>query len=246
MLRTLALLAIVGTAAGQDRVYPTLRLPARLDGEAGQDIAITAETNGRLVRWLCQDDPHALRPGGDKGTVARFASPGNYRVWAWTAVGDFPSSAQFVYLVIRPAGPTPPDPPPVPPTPPNPPPPPSLPTPPTPVDPWAAELQAAYGSDPGDPADKAKKKAALSGFYAAMADHVANEEIKTVGDLLSDYTKAKAALKLDAGIPATRRAAGLKAADAIPADPETPLDKPLRDKIANAFTRLALSLDQVK
>lgn len=248
------IVAAIESARGDDPTiwkapkYPAIKLPERISGEVGKPIAITADANGPYVRWLCQDDPKALRAAGDKGVIATFSKPGNYRVWGWTALENRPSSAAFTYVVVRPADPSPePTPPPDPGPGPGPSPPePIPPAPPDIVDPWAAELKKAFDGDLGSPADKAKWVGALGGFYAAMAEHVRKPAVKTVGDLLADYRAAQPSLLPDGSLMNVRRACGAKVAEVGATDPEATLSDDLRSKFANVFTRLALSLEVVK
>lgn len=249
MSPTLLLAVVLFGQVDAGRVYPTLKVPSQVSGEAGQPIAITGETNGTFVRFLCPDDAHAVKAAGDKGCVFTTAKAGRYRVYAWTCLADWPTNAQLVWVVVRNPDTEPdppPQPPPVPPIPPPEPPPPEPKPPAPPADPWVVELQKAFDQDAGQATDKAKWKAALGGFYAAMHEHVAKAEIKTVADLLSDYRAAQPALLPDGVLMAVRRLCGAKVAGVAPTDPDSPLDKPLRDKFAAVFSRLALTLDQVK
>jgi hypothetical protein len=107
-------------------------------------------------------------------------------------------------ITVTIGGPAPPNPPgPTPPTPP---------VPPGPVDPFVAKLQAAFDKDTSDAAKKAEWKTALRGFYAAMADHVKDKGVTTIGDLLGDYRAAMPTLLPEGSIVELRRVCGLEVA----------------------------------
>jgi hypothetical protein len=229
---------------------PTIKLPAEVRGEPGDWITVTAETNGKSVRWVPFAKELKLFPPGllreSKTAVVVCNRPGRHRLLAYTAAGDEPSDPAIVVIVIEgPVPPPPPEPPgPTPPgpSPPGPTPPPTPPIPPGPVDPLTQRLQAALAGDPGTVADKAKYAAALSGFYAAMAKHVGEGSVATVGDLLSDYRAAIPSILPDGAIPATRKAAGAEVAVLAGDDTEKSIDPALRAKFVDLFNKLAAAL----
>ena len=245
-LPTLLALIVAFPAIAADP--PSLKLPAAITGDVGDWITVTAETNGTTVRWVPFSKELKLFPTqllkDTKTAVVLCNKPGKHRLLAYTAVGDVPSDPAVVEITI--AGPVPPDPPS--PTPPGPgpgpgpsPPGPTPPIPPGPVDPLAQRIQAALAIDGGTVADKAKYAAALSGFYAAMADHV-KSGVPTVGDLLSDYRNAIPAVLPADAIPGTRKAAGAEVAAVAGDDTEKPIDAALKAKFVDLFTRLAAAL----
>lgn len=241
MPQTLSMIVALAMAVSVTADPPTLKLPAEVRGEPGDPIAITAETTGKLVRWVPVDRALKLFPAGllcdKKATVVWANKPGRYRLLAYTALGDEPSEPAIVTIVIEGAAP------PIPPEPPAPgPSPPPGPTPPGPVDPLTKKIRDALASDPGAPAEKAKHAAALAGFYIAMADHV-KAGIPTVGDLLSDYRAAIPSVLPDSAIPATRKAAGAEVAAIAGDDAEKSIDGTLKAKFVDLFTKLAKALE---
>jgi hypothetical protein len=113
-------------AAGLAQAQPPISVPPRVDGGVAAFIEVKAETAGKLVRWRAVDPglnvfpAHLLRV--TTSTVVSAAQPGQYRLWAWTAIDGVPSEAVECVVVVGAAPPTPPGPTPPGPTPPQPPP----------------------------------------------------------------------------------------------------------------------------
>lgn len=122
---------------------PSLTLPATVEGNAGEFLKVTADTNGDHVRWVSMDKGLAVFPGemlkDSTSTVVLSTTGGQYRLLAYTALADVPSDPVICMVVVH--GPQPPPAPiPVPPAPgpapapaPAPIPPPPAPTPPQPT-----------------------------------------------------------------------------------------------------------------
>lgn len=98
---------------------PTVKLPALVTGEPGDFISVKSESNGKAIRWFTADSALKLFPTDllrdTKTAVVIGKTPGEYRLYAYTALADVPSEPASVRVVIN--GPAPP---PVPPTPPGP------------------------------------------------------------------------------------------------------------------------------
>lgn len=228
----LALVALPLTAAADD-LPPPLRV-ADVRAAVGDWIVLRADTEGRIVRWKAIDRGLRLAPPelalrDPKVTLATASRPGKFRVVCVTAKGDVPSGVVEFVVTVEPDGPDPPAPPTPPPEP-------------EPVDPLQRTIREALTSDPGDPAKKREYAAALAGFYAAMAKHVAADQVATVGDLLSDYRSAIPAVLPEGAIPGTREACGKAVAAVAGDDAERAIDAGLKSKLTDLFTRLSAAL----
>jgi len=197
-------------------------------------VTVRAETEGKTVRWFAMTPGLSVFPSellrDTKATVVVAGVPGRYTLLAYTAKGDEPSELARCEIIIEGPAPPPPDPP--------------GPKPPDPTDPLAKKIRDALASDPGTAAQKREWAAALGGFYAAMAKHVATDQAATVGDLLSDYRNAIPAVLPADAIPATRRVAGQEVAAIAGEDPERKIDQVLKGKLVDLFTRLSAAMTQ--
>lgn len=90
---------------------PELDLPATISGDVGAFIKVQASTNGEHVRWVALDKGLAVFPGemlkDSTQTVVMSATPGQYRLLAYTAVGGVPSDPVTVMIVVNGAQPPP-------------------------------------------------------------------------------------------------------------------------------------------
>lgn len=101
----------------QSDALPTISIPEKVTGKKGQWIKIPATTNGGEVRWVSLTDglsvfPTELLKSSATGIVSAIED-GEYRVLAYTALGNVPSDPVECLVVIG-VGPRPP---PVPPDP---------------------------------------------------------------------------------------------------------------------------------
>lgn len=124
---------------------PFLTLPPTIDGEVGDFIEITAQTNCKRVTYMTIDKGLKKFPDSvladPVSTVVSGMNSGSYRMIAFAAKADIVVTAETVVMLHGAQPPPVPPTPPVPPVPPNPPPPPpNPPPPPPPVNPTAAKL----------------------------------------------------------------------------------------------------------
>jgi hypothetical protein len=131
-------------------------------------------------------------------------------------------------------GPKPPDPPGPGPTPPD--------------DSLVKKFQAAFDKDTSDKSKKDEWRKALAAFFNAMADHVKKPDIKTLGDLLSDYRSAIPVILPDGAVMDLRKACGEEVAAVVGMDstPERELVAVFRQQLADGFTRIAKALEGVR
>lgn len=94
----------------------TLDFPADFKGDPGQFITIKPiKTDGKMVQYYAIDPGLSVFPAAllvdPTATVVSAVQPGNYRLLAWTAIADKPSSASLIRVTIgkvAPPMPTPP------------------------------------------------------------------------------------------------------------------------------------------
>ncbi len=224
---SLALLASVAWADG-----PSIKVPPTVQAEAGDWVTVTAETDGKVVKWVSMSPSlkvfptHLLRD--TKTAVVSASKPGRYLLLAYTCAGDQPSDPAIATIVIG----NDPVPPPIPPPP----------VPPGPVDALTKKIQDALASDSGSAADKLQYASKLAGFYSAMAKHVDQGNVSTVGDLLSDYQQAMKAVLPDGVIPNTRKVCGQEVFDLSGDDAERKIDAALKQKFVELFGKLSAAL----
>lgn len=233
-----AVLVAVGFANGQ-----SLKLPTEVRGSPGSFVVVRAETDGAKVKWYSLSAGLNVFPAellaDKKATVVTANAPGRYRLMAWTAIGGEPSDAEIVQVVIGDV--PPPGPGPVPPPGPGP-----VPPPPGPIDPLTKRIYDALLADTDSPTDKRKHAAALAGFYAAMAAHVGDKSIATIGDFLSDYRKAIPSIIPAGAISGTRKVCGAEVSNLAGEDPDKAIDDSMRAAFVDLFKKIAASLESFK
>jgi hypothetical protein len=222
-LAVAALAALVPLAVCAQDAPPPLKVND-VHAVAGDWIVLRAETPGRVVRWKSLDRglriaPSELALRDPKATLATASRPGKFRVVCVTALGDVPSDIVEFLVVVDADGPEP--------------------APPDPVDPLLRKLREALQADAHA---KREHVAALAGFYAAMARHVAADQVATIGDLLSDYRNAIPAVLPEGAITGVRKICGDEVAAIAGDDPERRIDAALKTKLVDLFTRLASAL----
>lgn len=122
--------ALEAKAAAKQADVPSVKLPATLPGDVGSFVRVSSETNGSQVRWYAASPGLNVFPADmlrdSRSTVVVANMAGEYRLIAYTALGDVPSEPAECRVVIGTPAPTPVPPQPVPPGPtpePEPPPP---------------------------------------------------------------------------------------------------------------------------
>lgn len=241
------LLPIIGILLASPAFCQSVKLPDVVKVQPGRLASVKIEYDGDDVRWLVDPKLDVFREytpdpkliilrlqGFEKGTfpvVAIAAKAGK--------LSDF--SVCQVIVGEPPAPPVPPGP-----LPPNPTPTPPGPVPPSPTpfpnDPIALRIQTAFKAD-GDPIEaKVKSSLTLSAFFAAMAAHVKDPSVKTVGDLLSDYKAAVPAVLKPTDILGVRKQISLEVIGVAGDDAEKAIDPALRDALIKLFEFLATIL----
>lgn len=105
-----ALLQIAALLLGAD---PVLTLTPDAKGAVAQPIYIKAETDGKIVKFRVPPGLNVVERGylnDSKVLIVTSATPGQYKVEAWTAVGDVPSDIAVTVVTITgqaPPGPGP-------------------------------------------------------------------------------------------------------------------------------------------
>ena len=176
---------VVSTGPSKAADAPKIELPKEISAEVSDPVAIKATTTGKIIKWMVLDVDKdgksgiAIFPAELKDpltTVVICKKPGNWRVMAYTALGDEPSDPAI--CTIKVAGYVPPGPDPGPGPGPTP----------GPVDPLTTELQTIYnGLTETDKADSLLK---LQSLYAAVPASLNDPSIKTVGQMRAFLVKA--------------------------------------------------------
>ncbi len=229
-------LLLLALAFGADEV-PLVDLPKEVKAKSGRMIRLVVKTNGKVVKWANpSDDCDLIEFPDGKTAIFSAAIPGRYRVIAYTALGDIPSEPAVCTIIVGEV--------PTPPVPPGP----NPPTPPGPVDPLTAKLQKAFDADASELAKKHEWRKSLVGFFAAMADHAAKPDVKTLGDLLADYRAAIPTVLPDGAVTELRKVCGLEVAAIIGEDssPDRELVAVFRQQLSDGFKRISKALEGVK
>ena len=204
---------------------PAVDLPAEVTARPGRLVTLTAETDGRHVRWALASDAADLVPfPGQKTALFCSPHPGRYVVFAWTAAGDEPSAAARCVVVVG-------DPAPVPP-------------PPGPADPLAAEFGRLFAAD--DTPGKAAHLAQLAALYQEAVTFAARPEVRTAGDLAARIRTAAATLLPADALTAIRQRIADEIVEHLPVESDRPLDAATRSAAAALFARIATSLEAVR
>ena len=158
---------------------PAIKLPAEIRGAVGQPIDLQAETTGKIVRWHAPDaglemvNPEKLKDS--KTAIVWSLKPGNYRLLAWTALGDVPSHPAVCVVVV--GGEIPSD--------------------------FAKDLKKAYiGEKDADKADTMKKLAAL---YRQSAETAQLHEVVNYESLFATMSAAAKTLGVSGKLPEVQK-----------------------------------------
>lgn len=82
-----------------------MEFPSEFRGELGQFITIKpTKTDGKIIQYYAVDPGLSVFPANllvdPTATVVSAVQPGNYRLLAWTAIGDKPSPASLIRVTI--------------------------------------------------------------------------------------------------------------------------------------------------
>ena len=105
------------------QAVPYVKMPEKVEVAIGRFARIKIETNGKTIRWMVPPELDSFREYDPDPAVIRLVvvgySDGQYRIWAYTALGDVPSDPAICTVIVgKGPGPIPPVPPdPVPPKP---------------------------------------------------------------------------------------------------------------------------------
>ena len=218
---------------GQD-----ITLPETIKGEPSVFIPITAVTKGEIVQFVPLDSGLSVFPSNlltdRKTTVVVASKAGKYRVLAYTAIDNKPSSPAITTLIVGNPGPDP-----LPPTPPGPMPP--NPVPPTPPDQQFNEaVQSMFGGLQEQ--DKSASVKKLINIYSFALKEVDNPNYKTQGDLFA-AVKTFSNRNLQSGkIDSIREMCADKSDAEIGTDSNTSLTPEVRTKIKANFNKILTAL----
>lgn len=218
----------------------TVKLPDTVKVLPGRLASVKIEYDGDDVKWIVDSKLDIFREytPDPKQIILRLQGfeRGTYQVIAVACKAG--KLSDFAVCLVTVGEPTPP----VPPTPPGPTPPvPPTPTP-FPNDPVAIRIQTAFKADADPVEGKVKSCLTLSAFFSAMAGHVKDPSVKTVGDLLSDYKAAVPAVLKPTDITGVRKQISLEVIGVAGDDADKVIDPTLRDALIKLFEFLAAVL----
>ena len=231
ILSVICSLAPILLAAAAD-----VQLPPELHVNPGRLLRIPATTTGPAVKWqLCQVDQADLIPLSGDGKLALFtaATPGVYRVFAWTGDATGPSDAAVCLVTVGNPSPPAPTPTPIPPTPT-----------PGPANPFSAALQAAWTSETSPTRDQ--ERANLASFYRWAATASSNPTNTTWGNLTDAMGQLATATAIRGKLLYTQKAIQPLLVSILPTDPSKTLDQAGRDLARKTFLQVADALDRVQ
>lgn len=235
----IAALFIPGVAFAQ-----TVKLPDTVKVQPGRLAIVKIEYDGDDVKWLVDPKLDVFREytPDPKLIILRLQGfeKGTFPVVAVAAKAGKLSDFSVCQVIV--GEPSPPPPPPAPPGPPVPPTPVPPTPPPFPTDPLALRLKAAYAADPDPVEGKVRSSQTLSAFFSAMAAHVKDPSVKTVGDLLSDYKAAVPSVLKPTDITGVRKQISLEVIGVAGDDADKVIDPALRDALIKLFEFLATIL----
>jgi hypothetical protein len=230
----------------------SVKLPEAVKVQPGRLASVKIEYDGDDVKWIVDSKLDIFREftTDPKQIILRLQGfdKGTYQVIAVACKAG--KLSDFAVCLVTVGDPVPPPTPPAPPgpTPPNPgptpvPPGPVPPTPPPfPNDPVAIRIQTAFKADVEPLEGKVKSCLTLSAFFSAMASHVKDPSVKTVGDLLSDYKAAVPAVLKPTDITGVRKQISLEVIGVAGDDADKAIDPTLRDALIKLFEFLATVL----
>lgn len=197
---------------------PSIRLPAEARTLPGRMLKLTADTDGKLVRWALANADAELVPFPDgKSALFCSAKAGRFDVLAWTAAGDLPSEAARCVVVVGES--------PVPP----------------PTDPLAADIRKLLADDATP--EKRTHLAQLAVLYREAVKYADAADVKTAGELATRIRTAAASLLPAEALTGVRKRVAEEIAKQLPLDGEVPLDAATRRKAAGLFERIAIALE---
>lgn len=230
----------------------TVKLPETVKVLPGRLASVKIEYDGDDVKWIVDSKLDIFREytPDPKQIILRLQGfdRGTYQVIAVACKAGKLSDFAICLVTIGeplppvPPTPTPPGPTPVPPGPAPVPPGPTPPPTPFPNDPVALRIQTAFKADADPVEGKVKNCLTLSAFFTAMAAHVKDPSVKTVGDLLSDYKAAVPSVLKPTDITGVRKQISLEVIGVAGDDADKVIDPTLRDALIKLFEFLALVL----
>lgn len=200
----------------------TMDFPTDFRGEPGQFITIKPnKIDGKVVQYYSIDPGLSVFPANllvdPTATVVSAVQPGNYRLLAWTALADKPSSASLIRVTIGKVAP------------------------PMPIDSLQFDIESIYAAL-NEP-DRETTRAAMVQAYRACSKK--SETATTVNDLflkLQDETQ-----KIPQGkLLAVRRRISSEIDKIVGSDPDSQLTVQQQKALADLFNRVCAILEGLK
>lgn len=214
-------------------VPPELKVPEKIKVKGSSFITVSAETNGKSVKWVPLDSglsilpPHLLK---DNKTVVALAPKGVYRLLAITALADEVSEPAITVIYVDQ------DEDPVPPPPDNPP---------GPNDPLLDKLQAIYGAD--SDSNKGKYRDGFAALYRQAAKLVAeNKDLDTYGKFFDVLKEAATSMGINGKLPALQEVISNELKKVLAETRTAPIAEQDRKKIADKFLYVGNIVSKLK
>lgn len=206
---------------------PTVKLPSELKARPGRLLKIEATSSEKMIRWVnVSEDADLIVSESGRWAIFSATTPGNYRVFAWTASGDVPSEASICTVIVEGAIPGPPVPPP------------------QPEDPLKTTLKAIYGADSS--ADKARSKSLLVDCYQQFAKSAQAGGFTTLGQFYSACRQASQKVIPEDALRPVREKIAEELDKNLPTDPEAAFNLETRNSAARLFSRYAQILSEIQ
>jgi hypothetical protein len=213
----LLLVTLGAPPVGGVAVEPTLRVPAEVRAAPAAITEITAETAGKVVKWVALTPGLSTRPCDGGKTLLVSGPAGRYELLCYTAVDGHPSDPARCVVVIDGA--------PVPP----------------PADELKKRLAAAVEKDRATKADVLQ----LAAIYKEAAKVVLDPDVPHTRELLRRLREVSTALLGAETLAATRAAIAEQLVALVGMSSDEPLTEVRRKNKAQFFNRVADALEEL-
>lgn len=236
MKRSLLLSLIFLAAFSAQSWAAYVKLPQEVSGEVGAFLKISADSDGKVIRWFALDKGLNLFPTDllkdTKTAVVSSSTPGRYRLLAYTASGDEPSEPAVCTVVIGGALP--------PPTPPGPSP---NPAPPQPAPPSFHPFREAFLKE-DDPARK-ELTLKLAALYRQFANTLSEGKgnFATWGELYEAMNAAAKSLGVNGKVMKVQAAVQLELKSKLTSTSSEPFTSSSRSLASLTFLAVSRALD---
>ena len=230
-----ALYVVFFLSLGQAPEPPKVTVIPKVTVQACRLLKLTAETNGKQLRWVAPPSVDLIVSESGKWAVFQSLKAGSFQVFVYTALGDIPSEPAIITITVldEPA-----------PTPPTPPTPPDVPADDVTKDQLYLKLLPVYAAD-SDP-NKADHKKKLIIVYQQAIGLFGNYKFGTISDFIAQVHIISAQYLAPTAAKAMRTSIGEDLNSSLPTDPNTKLDKMTEEICIKQFNRVIKVLEAIK